>query len=142
MNKQTFLVGAECAVKHNNKYLIIVRPEGSHASGKLSFPGGGCELIDFKINSNTLINTVKREVFEEVGFELTDQVKYITTTGFIDELSNTPVIHSLFTCTISSIQRPEVILTNEIREYQWLSTDEILSHRDTPPWLSSYVSLL
>ena len=44
MNK--FIVNVECAIRFKNKFLIIKRPEKSHAGGLLSFPGGKFEIID------------------------------------------------------------------------------------------------
>ncbi len=50
----------ECAIEHNNKFLIITRPSGSHGQGLLSFPGDNIEISDTK-NTSDVIKTQSNE---------------------------------------------------------------------------------
>lgn len=45
-----YLKVVEVAIEHDSKFLIIKRPEGSHAGGLLSFPGGKVKEIDEQID--------------------------------------------------------------------------------------------
>jgi 8-oxo-dGTP pyrophosphatase MutT (NUDIX family) len=67
LGMQRFVVVVECAIKLDDRYLLIKRPAGVHAAGLLAFPGGKVEYQDGirDINShNILLHAVKREVFE------------------------------------------------------------------------------
>jgi 8-oxo-dGTP pyrophosphatase MutT (NUDIX family) len=57
----------EVAIEHDEKFLIIKRPEGNHAGGLLAFPGGKVEEIDEQNEWDILRLAAKRETLEEVG---------------------------------------------------------------------------
>ncbi len=80
---EKYIVSAECAIRDKDKYLVIKRPIGKHAAGKLSFPGGGCEKVDGE-QDDCLQRTVIREVYEEVGLKLIDPLSYICSNMFYD----------------------------------------------------------
>lgn len=64
-----YLKVVEVAIEHDSKFLIIKRPEGKHAGGLLSFPGGKVEEIDEQNEWDILRLAAKREIYEEVGLE-------------------------------------------------------------------------
>ncbi len=39
-----FIAVVECAIEYQGKFMIIERPQGGHAEGLLSFPGGKVEV--------------------------------------------------------------------------------------------------
>lgn len=136
-----FVVGAECAIEHNGKFLIIKRPPGKHAEGMLAFPGGGVEIAD-GIDFDVLTNTTRREVFEEVGLTIVDPLKYIASDYFIDSKTNAPSIFVLFHCKIINTKLELNISTREVAEYDWLSKSEIIVRDNCPEWLAKYLNLL
>lgn len=136
-----FVVGAECAIEHEGKFLIIKRPPGKHAEGMLAFPGGGVEISD-GADFDVLANTARREVFEEVGITITDPIKYVASDYFIDTKTNDPVIFVLFHCKIVTTKLELNISSREVAEYYWLSKSEIIVRDNCPEWLIKYLNLL
>lgn len=136
-----FVVGAECAIEHDGKFLIIKRPPGKHAEGMLAFPGGGVEVAD-GIAADVLAQTARREVFEEVGLQLEDPIRYIASDYFIDSKTNEPAICILFHCNIVKTKIKLNISTREVAEYYWLSKSEIKIRDNCPVWLTKYLTML
>ncbi len=136
-----FVVGAECAIEHDGKFLIIKRPPGKHAEGMLAFPGGGVEIED-GIDFDVLANAARREVFEEVGLTIVDPLKYIASDYFIDSKTNAPSIFVLFHCKIINTNLELNISTREVAEYYWLSKSEITARDNCPEWLAKYLTFL
>ena len=64
-------------IEHNDKFLIIKRPQGVYVAGLLAFPGGKVEQIDEQNERDILRFAAKREVFEEVGLDLKDDLTYV-----------------------------------------------------------------
>jgi 8-oxo-dGTP pyrophosphatase MutT (NUDIX family) len=109
---QRFVVVVECAIKLDDKYLLIKRPAGVHAAGLLAFPGGKVEYQDGMrdINSqNILLHAVKPEVFEEVGLELIDPLHFITSSYFIDFHTNEHILHVLDVISCRKLEKSKVI---------------------------------
>lgn len=72
----TFIVNVEVAVVREGRYLAIVRGAGvTYGSGWLVFPGGKTETTD--PTRNTLEETARREVREEVSLTLDDPIVYV-----------------------------------------------------------------
>lgn len=75
-----FIASADCAIQYDDQFLIIERPKGKHAGGLLSFPGGTCEVTDAGENEqDALVNTVKREIFEELGLDINEKIHLLST---------------------------------------------------------------
>lgn len=134
---ERFLVVVECAIEHNNKFLIIKRPAGVHAAGFLAFPGGKVEYKDG--SGNILVEAIKREVFEEVGLELIDPIRFVTSSYFRDSHQE-HVLDVIFHCKLEKSKTEVNPALHEVPEHYWLTVDEILAHKDTPPWLEGYLS--
>ena len=94
-----YLKVVEVAIEHDEKFLIIKRPEGKHAGGLLSFPGGKVEEIDEQNEWDILRFAAKREILEEVGLDLKDDLKYIISNYFVDSIGS-HVIDTIFHCKI------------------------------------------
>ena len=94
-----YLNVVQVAIEHDGKFLIIKRPAGKHAGGLLDFPGGKMEAIDEKNEWDILRFAAKREILEEVGLELEDDLKYIVSNHFIDS-HPAHVIDTWFHCKI------------------------------------------
>lgn len=130
----------ECAIQCGDQFLIIERPNGVHAGGLLSFPGGKVEEQDATKGADILINAVKREVLEEVGIKLEAKISYITSAYFIDS-KGIPIINAVFHTKLK--ERPLVIASpREVPKYFWITKEEIMNAGNSPEWLKSYVSLI
>jgi 8-oxo-dGTP diphosphatase len=133
-----FIVASECAIEHENKFLIIKRPKGASAEGLLSFPGGKFEISD-AINSKDAVKSgVKREVLEEVGIDLIDPINYIRTNYFVGEAGE-PVIIIIYHCKLSKTSTSVIPSPSEVEEYFWLSCSDIVAKNNCPPWLKDYL---
>lgn len=140
MNK--YIVVAECAIMHSNKFLIIKRPKGKHAADLLSLPGGKFEIKDGKLSpeQDVLINTVRREIFEELGLNLTDPINYVTTSFFKDERTNELIIDIIFYCRLNNTKIDINASEREVPEYYWLTYQEIKKKNNCPEWLLKYLN--
>lgn len=135
------VVVVECAIQHNNRFLVIERPQGKHGAGLLSFPGGKVEPCDSVAAQDFLINSAKREVLEEVGIALTDSLSYITSAFFYGS-NQIPIINCLFHAILDQ-NNPQVTPNpNEVPAYFWLTKDEILNSPIAAPWLKEYIFFL
>ena len=73
---RSFVVNVEGAVEKEGRYLMIVRgADVAHAPGALSFPGGKVEAADGP--DDALESTLRREIREEVGVEVEDDMRYV-----------------------------------------------------------------
>jgi len=129
----------ECAIQFEDRFLIIERPSGVHAGGLLAFPGGKVEEQDAKAG-DILINAIKREVFEEVGIVLKNQISYVTSSYFVDSKA-TPVIDTIFHTILDAMS--EVITSpREVPKYDWMTKGEIMKASNSPEWLKKYIELI
>ena len=136
-----YLKVVEVAIEHNSKFLIIKRPEGKHAGGLLSFPGGKVEEIDEHNEWDILRLAAKREIYEEVGLELEDNLNYITSNYFVDS-HGIHVIDTIFHCKIDKTPLNISASQREVPEYYWMTTEEINSANNSPEWLKRYIQYI
>ena len=137
---QKFVVVVECAIKFNDKFLLIRRPNGVHAGGCLSFPGGKVEYKDGGEKLDVLSEAVKREVLEEVGLKLIDPIHFVTSSYFIANQEH--VVDVLFYCNIENSTCKVTPSLREVPEYYWLTTNEAVIHANAPAWLKHYFSCI
>ena len=128
----------ECAIEHNDKFLVIEHPPGGHADGLLSFPGGKIDPDDESYPSDILRAAVKREIFEEVGLTLNDPIEYVFSTFFTGK-NDTPIINSTFYCRLNNTLPTVTISPKEIARYAWLTPEEIMSAPNVSEWLRNYI---
>ncbi len=136
-----YLKVVEVAIEHGEKFLIIKRPEGKHAGGLLSFPGGKVEEIDEQNEWDILRLAAKREILEEVGLDLKDDLKYITSNYFVGS-NGSHVINTIFHC---KIEKTDLIINaseREVPEYYWLTAEEINKAHNAPQWLKRCMQYL
>ena len=136
-----YLKVVEVAIEHDEKFLIIKRPEGKHAGGLLAFPGGKVEEIDEQNEWDILRFAAKREIFEEVGLDLKDNLQYITNNYFVDG-NGAHVIDTIFHC---KIEKTDLIINaspREVPEYYWLTEEEINNAPNAPSWLKKSVQYI
>ncbi|UTR10347.1 NUDIX domain-containing protein [Evansella sp. LMS18] len=131
-----FIVNVEGAIFKNGKWLIIERSKKEeHAGGLLSIVGGKVE--NEGNSSDILERTVKREIAEEVGVEVKDNLKYVHSTSFITDKGE-KVIDIVFLCEyLSGEAFPKS--QDEVERVLWLSTVEVLNHPQSPGYLKESI---
>ncbi|MDP3935677.1 MAG: NUDIX hydrolase [Alphaproteobacteria bacterium] len=128
----------ECAIEHNDKFLVIEHPSGGYAEGLLSFPGGKVDPADESYPSDILRAAVKREIFEEVGLTLIDPIEYVFSTFFVGK-NDSPIINSTFYCRLNKSLPTVTISPKEIAKYAWLTPKEIMNAQNASSWIKDYV---
>jgi NADH pyrophosphatase NudC (nudix superfamily) len=132
-----FVVNVEGAIHHNGKWLLILRSKKEeHAGGTLSLVGGKCELEGF--SSDILERTLKREIYEEVGCEVTG-LKYVNSSSFVTD-SGMNVIDIVFLCH-HKWGEPYPKSSEEVDDIIWLTTSEILANTELPGYLKDNIKL-
>ncbi|MCT8138494.1 NUDIX domain-containing protein [Anaerobacillus sp. CMMVII] len=132
-----FIVNVEGAIHKEGKWLLIRRStKEEHAGGTISLVGGQCEIEG--VSSDILERTLHREIFEEIGIEVTI-VRYVNSSSFVTD-SGHCVIDIVFLCYYKSGE-PYAKSTEEIDEVLWMETSEILTHQDSPVYLKDNIRL-
>ncbi len=135
-----YVIIVECAIECDGRFLIIRRPEGKHAGGLLAFAGGKVDEADEGHVYDMLHYAVKREIFEELGLDLTGKLEYITSEHFVDD-RGISAINNLFYYKYEKV--PTVIPDiDEVPWYGWLTKDEILRAPNSPAWLKKLIELV
>lgn len=131
MGTKVYIVNVEAAIYKGNQWLIIRRSEKEeHAPGVLSLVGGKVE--NDSVTSNILEETVKREISEEVGITVSNNIKYLESKLFYSNKGEL-VVDTVFLC---EYQSGEITLdTDEVSDASWMTYAEILSGTDSPEWL-------
>lgn len=126
-----FIVNVEGAVYTDDKWLMITRSaKEEHAGGTLSLVGG---KVDIEGNSiEVLERTIKREIYEEVGIEIKDDVIYVYSSSFVLD-DGRHVINVVFLCEYhkGTAHRKS---PDEVEAAYWMTFDEIMNHPKAPPW--------
>jgi len=91
-----YIVNVEAAIVKDGRYLMIVRGQEEYAPGGLSFPGGKVEGAGSR--DDILEETLRREIAEEVGLEVHDEMAYLRSSAFVAE--SEPVVDMVFLCRI------------------------------------------
>ena len=137
-----YLKVVECAIEHDSKFLVIQIPQGKHTSGKLSFPGGKEDQSDHKNQWDVLRSAAKREVQEELGLNLIDPLKYITSQYFVTDFDGSHGMLTLFHCIIEKTDLMIRPSPREVDDFFWLSPDEIDQTPNTVGWLKKLVQCI
>ena len=81
----------------------------------------------------------KRQILEEVGLDLKDEVKYITSNYFQE---TDKVIVNLFHCKMDKTDLNIQPSSREVVDWFWLTAEEINQADNTPSWLKTQVNHL
>ena len=122
----------------DNKCLILKRDEREKARpGKYAVPGGKLEWVNLDINNPTRINgevidfehavekLLKREVFEEAGITIKDNLTYINSVAFIRP-DETPVVLVKFAAKYNS---GEIKLEKGgFTDFAWVDHEEVKNY--------------
>ncbi len=126
-----YIVNVEAVVHRKDRYLMVVRGAGeSHAPGLLSLVGGKVEAAGDA--QQILEATLRREIREETGIEVHDDLEYLSSSAFVAD-DGEPVIDVVFLCQYKG-GKAEIHDPDEIAAIRWLTAAEILTDPDAPPW--------
>lgn len=112
MAERKTLQVAAAVIEHRGRYLITRREAGVHLAGYWEFPGGKREADE------TFETCARREVFEEVGIEITTP-KPLTVTCY-DYPDKSVELH-FFTCSLSHGE-PQPL---GCAEFRWVTPEEL-----------------
>lgn len=116
---------------------FILRKRKRRTCWRISFlVGGKCEIEG--VASDILERTLKREIFEEVGIEVTG-LRYVNSSSFVTE-SGQNVIDIVFLCEHESGE-PYAKSKEEGDDVMWLTTQEIFHRTDLPPYLKKNIEI-
>lgn len=131
MNNPFYIVNVEAAIYHQDKWLIATRStQEEHAGGTLALIGGKVETST--IENDVLEKTVKREVLEEVGIEIHDEMHYVKSSFFTTQ-DGKPVIDIVFLCKYKHGEA-KVMDPNELSSVHWMTFEEIINNPLIPSW--------
>lgn len=131
-----FVINVEGAIFRDGKWLIIERSsKEEHAGGLLSLVGGTVENEGF--SKELLERTLKRELFEEVGITIKDEVTYVRNTSFILP-DGREVLDLVFYCEMASGD-PFAKSPDEVAAVYWMTAEEIFAHPNAPIWLKESI---
>lgn len=131
----THVVAVFGVVKKGTKYLIAQRSlTDDQAAGEWAFVGGKVETVNgFGIVEDTL----RREIHEETGIEISDALEYISSQGFTRS-SGHHVISLLFLCEWKSGTAKPL---EDLEQVVWKTLEE-LEAMDLPSYTRDIVKLL
>lgn len=131
-----FHINVEGVILRDNKWLVIERSKKeTHAGGLLSLVGGTVEHEGD--SANILERTLKRELYEEVGIQIKDEMVFVRNTSF--KLPNgSEVLDIVFLCEIEKGE-PFAKSPDEVEAVYWMTTEEIMESVVTPIWLKESI---
>ena len=132
-----FIVNVEGAIRKDDRWIIIERSmKEEHAGGGLSLVGGKVEAEN---TPNILEKTLKREIAEEIGITIKDEMKYIHSITFTTD-QGVIVVDVIFLCEYES-GTLEVKDYDEVESIYLMTTEEIINHPKTPDYVKGYIQM-
>lgn len=132
-----FIVNVEGAIYKSGKWLLIRRSEKEeYAGGSLSLVGGKVEKEG--ISTDILEKTLKREISEEVGIEVSN-LRYVNSSSFVTD-SGINVVDIVFLCDHESGE-PFAKSPDEVDEVIWMTTQQVLNNSNLPIYLKENIKL-
>ena len=119
--KEIFVAG--CVIECYSKVLVLRRAKVDSEPGKLGFPAG---KID---DDEHMDDAVRREVFEETGIILNDNVKFVYTDKW--DVGTKIVNFSTYYVQLDG-EIPDVVLNpEEHSDYLWVSPEDLYNRDDS-----------
>jgi len=133
-NKYSVIVNG-VVVKDGKEVLLAQRStEEKHVPGRWSPPGGKLEETDTVWHA--LEETVKREVLEETGIEVEDEMHLLINNTFRHEEDDLLVLANVFLCKYKSGEPKPLEDTIAVR---WVGEDEINNYEFTHDNVKDYI---
>jgi ADP-ribose pyrophosphatase YjhB (NUDIX family) len=124
-------------VKKGDKYLLARRGMNEvHMPGVWSIPGGKVDGYGDKVD--VLQETLKREVLEEVGLEITDEIELIFNNTFTRS-DGASVVGLTFLCHWKSGEAKALEDTSEVK---WFTLAELIQMEELEDFLKREISIL
>ena|SRR3989344_8971391 len=132
----THVVAVFAFVEKKGKILMAKRSkEDPQAPGVWSVPGG---KVEEDLGHNILLKTLKREVKEEVGIEIEDEIEFISDDGFY-RVSGHHVVGLVFLCKWKKgVAKP----LEDQEEVRWFTKDELKTFKELPDYFKPRVKKL
>jgi len=131
MNNNFYIVNIEAAIFKQDKWLMAERSAmEEHAAGTLAMVGGKVEGVEMM--KHVLEETLKREIMEEVGISVHDDMQYVKSSAFVTE-DGKPVIDIVFLCHHKEGE-PAALDPKELSAVEWLTYGEIENHQNIQSW--------
>ncbi|WP_200773774.1 NUDIX hydrolase [Tepidimicrobium xylanilyticum] len=119
-----------------NKWLIIKRSEKEeHGPGLMSLVGGKVETNIAE--DGVLERTLRREIMEEVGIEVSDMIHYLESKSFL-LADGQVVVDVVFVCKYKSGEA-QPVATDEVGEIYWMTCEEVLENGKALIWLKDTI---
>jgi 8-oxo-dGTP diphosphatase len=132
-----FIVNVEGAIYKNDEWLLIRRSEKEeHAGGGLSLVGGKVDKEG--VTTDILEKTLKREINEEVGIEVSN-LQYVNSSSFVTD-SGIHVVDIVFLCDHVAGE-PFAKSPDEVDDVIWMTTEQILKDFNLPSYLKENIKL-
>lgn len=136
-NAQFHIVAVKAWVKKGDKYLLARRGMNEvHMPGIWSIPGGKVDECGETVN--ILQDTLKREVLEEVGLEITDEIDLVFNNIF-KRSDGASVVGLTFLCHWKSGEAKPLEDTSEVK---WFTLTELLGMEDVEEFLKREIRVL
>ena len=133
--KKKYCVIVNAIVVKDNKVLLAQRStKEKHVPGCWSPPGG--KLEETGTVWYALEKTVKREVFEETGVEVEDEMRLLVNNTFNHKEDDLLVISNVFLCKYKSGEPKPLEGTVAVA---WIGEDEINNHEFTHGNVKNYI---
>jgi 8-oxo-dGTP pyrophosphatase MutT (NUDIX family) len=133
-----YVVNVEGLVLREGRYLLGLRGPGEdHAPGTLAPPGGKVEPAGSA--DDVLENTLRREIREEVGVEVHDEMVYLESKSFVAD-DGEPVVDVVFLCRYQS-GTAAALDPAEVEAVRWMTAAEAQADPRVPPWTRHSLAL-
>ena len=136
MDINTHVVAVFAFVEKDGKVLLAKRSYNDpQAPGVWSVPGG---KVEENVGHDILLKTLKREIMEEVGLEIKDEVIFLSDEGFY-RVSRHHVVGLTFLCKWKSGEAKPLEGQEEVR---WFTKEELKDFSDLPEYFRPRVKKL
>ena len=135
-NISTHVVAVFAFVEKNGKILLAKRSlDDPQAGGQWSIPGGKIDMIE---SPGIILETLKKEVMEEVGIEIEDDIDLVWDEGFY-RVSEHHVIGLTFLC---KWKKGEAKPLEDQEEVMWVSKKDLENFSGLPDYFKPRVKKL
>ncbi len=118
MSSKLHIVAITAFIKspERDRFLVVKRSAHEIAfPGKWAFPGGKTE------RGQTILETLKREVLEEVGLDIEDTIKYLKDFTFV----RPDDVNVVGLCFEVVARQGMIVLAKDFDEYKWITPKEL-----------------
>jgi ADP-ribose pyrophosphatase YjhB (NUDIX family) len=129
-NAQFHIVAVKAWIEKDGKFLLAKRgPNELHKPNTWSLPGGKVE--DGKEESYILQKTLVKEIKEEVGIDVTDDIELVYNNSFV-RVDGAHVVMLTFLCHYKSGEAKPIEDTSKIK---WFSIEELKNFKEAEDFL-------